>query len=833
MAAGKIEILVQTEVKKSIENMKKQIAQQNKVKKSVNSVASSFKALAKASGIIFAIKKVIDFTKANRDLADVQAISNTKLNSVLKATKGVAGMTSKELQNMASEFQNLTMIGDEVTMSAQATLLTFRNIGEDVFPRTIMAVMDMSQMFGSLESSSLQVGKALNDPITGITALNRVGITFSDTQKEQIKLFQKNGEMAKAQGIILTELENQFGGTAIAMAKTAKGVRTQLANEFGDIQESLGEGWNKISQPSNKKLLEFIKENKAMITGIFSNLPEVAGLAFDTAKTIIRKFVSWEGLSSMGKTIYESFQIAADGLPELLYHATRFSLAPITEFSEWTKSIFDNLWGSVGNSFLKVFNNIPIIGKKLVPDDTLLFPVKSIDSFGEHWNDTLNRMAESGAKLKEIALANFGAIGKNMSGGISGMYSEDLKAFKAGVEKIIEESNRAKEAKDLLDSSSNGPGAEVKILSFAEGLHSQILALEKERLVAKENLVVVQGLISSAERDGLGIGSSQMAIYLEEEKALLSILGLKEREIDQAGELEKRMEKNWDSEKGSKYYNVVMSISKATDWVTQKAKEYAGVIDSFKSTFAAWESYSENQFNKEMSQMEQRLSALQELNEETLSLNEELYNSELDSLNDYLDNDIVSRDEYLKKKAIIDAKKTAQDKKATAEADALEKEITRKKNEEAKKRFDIDKTSSIASATIAGALAIVQALTLGPIAGPIAAGIIGIAAGVQIGYIASEQFIPQYDVGSGNIPNDQIAKVHKGEMIVTKTLADDIRSGKLSLSGGMGAPQGNGSIFQYIQNGDVYDGDEAFEKFYDGVEEAQRQGRLPKWQHIA
>ena len=38
-----------------------------------------------------------------------------------------------------------------------------------------------------LEQTTMRLGKALNDPIKGISALTRVGVTFTDAQKEQIK----------------------------------------------------------------------------------------------------------------------------------------------------------------------------------------------------------------------------------------------------------------------------------------------------------------------------------------------------------------------------------------------------------------------------------------------------------------------------------------------------------------------------------------------------------------------------------------------------------------------------------------------------------------------
>lgn len=163
-----------------------------------------------------------------------------KLESVLKATGGAAGLTSQELQNMANELQKTTTFSDEAILSAESMLLTFRNIGEDTFPRATQAMLDMSQMFGGLESSSVQLGKALNDPVAGISALQRVGITFSDTQKDMIKNFVEMGDIGSAQAIILKEIEQQVGGLSQAMGQTFAGQVEILKNKFDTLKEGIG-----------------------------------------------------------------------------------------------------------------------------------------------------------------------------------------------------------------------------------------------------------------------------------------------------------------------------------------------------------------------------------------------------------------------------------------------------------------------------------------------------------------------------------------------------------------------------------------------------------------
>jgi len=100
---------------------------------------------------------------------------------------------------MADSLQRVTTFDDEAITGAQSLLLTFTKIGRDVFPEATRTVLDMSQALGQdLKSSSIQLGKALNDPITGITSLTRVGVTFTAEQKKLIESLVKTGQVAEA-----------------------------------------------------------------------------------------------------------------------------------------------------------------------------------------------------------------------------------------------------------------------------------------------------------------------------------------------------------------------------------------------------------------------------------------------------------------------------------------------------------------------------------------------------------------------------------------------------------------------------------------------------------
>ena len=171
----------------------------------------------------------------------VQAKAIAQVEAGLKSTGSQAGFTSKQLQAMASDLQSKTLFGDETILKdATAQLLTFTNISGEQFARTQQAALDLAtRLDGDLKGASIQLGKALNDPVANLSALSRSGIQFSDEQKAVIKSMAETGRLAEAQTIILDELNRQYGGSAEAAAK-ADGGFTQLANSFGDLQEAIG-----------------------------------------------------------------------------------------------------------------------------------------------------------------------------------------------------------------------------------------------------------------------------------------------------------------------------------------------------------------------------------------------------------------------------------------------------------------------------------------------------------------------------------------------------------------------------------------------------------------
>ena len=156
-----------------------------------------------------------------------------KLEAILKATGNSAGLSMQEIQNLSAEIGIATLASTQKVRDAAGILLTFKSVQGDVFRDALKLTQDLAEVgFGDLKTGATQLGKALEEPIVGLGALRRVGVSFSDTQKEQIKLFELTGQKVKAQEIILKALNEQVGGAGVKAATGLSGAVDSLQEKF-------------------------------------------------------------------------------------------------------------------------------------------------------------------------------------------------------------------------------------------------------------------------------------------------------------------------------------------------------------------------------------------------------------------------------------------------------------------------------------------------------------------------------------------------------------------------------------------------------------------------
>jgi len=219
---------------------------------------------------------ILKFGKDSVSAAEESAVATARLDQVFKSMGDTTGEASKHAQNYAGALSKRIGVEDEAIMSAQAQLATFGNVSSEtarmsgVFDRATAAAADLAAAgFGTLDTNSVQLGKALQDPAKGLAALARSGVTFTDQQKAQITAMQKSGDLLGAQNVVLKAIEGQVGGTAEATAtNTAK-----MGVAFGELQETIG---NKLL-PVVNSLTGFLTKNMDVLIPLGGAILAVVG----------------------------------------------------------------------------------------------------------------------------------------------------------------------------------------------------------------------------------------------------------------------------------------------------------------------------------------------------------------------------------------------------------------------------------------------------------------------------------------------------------------------------------------------------------------------------
>lgn len=208
-----------------------------KVLGDVGKIAGGFLAANVVAGVGQKLSGFIgDSIKAAQESKEV----NAQLEAVLKSTGSAAGLSADHIRDRAAQLEKASKFEDEAILNGQNLLLTFTNIKGTRFDEATQTMLDMAQALGTdAAGSAIQLGKALNDPKEGISALTRVGVTFTEEQKNQIEAMQEAGDIAGAQGIILAELNKEFGGSAKA-ASDAAGAQEKYKDKMNDLKEQIG-----------------------------------------------------------------------------------------------------------------------------------------------------------------------------------------------------------------------------------------------------------------------------------------------------------------------------------------------------------------------------------------------------------------------------------------------------------------------------------------------------------------------------------------------------------------------------------------------------------------
>ena len=213
------------------------------------------------------------FAYATRE-AYKSELTMARMDGVIRATGQAAGLTTEDLESMAQRISYATLASTDEIRNASAQLLTFKSVGSDAFERVLYASQDLAETgFGSVESSAVALGKAIENPTIGLAALREKGISFTDAQRDMIIDMVRLGDESKAAATLLEIVESQVGGVAKTVADTtAAGKLDTLTQQFSELAREISKSSGALT--AFKAMLDLTSAAVKATTAAVSNSDE-------------------------------------------------------------------------------------------------------------------------------------------------------------------------------------------------------------------------------------------------------------------------------------------------------------------------------------------------------------------------------------------------------------------------------------------------------------------------------------------------------------------------------------------------------------------------------
>jgi hypothetical protein len=462
-AVDRMSAVVQKATSKSVKNL-------NDFAQKANVTANKAFDVGRSSGAI-GLAIAVPLGLAAKAAEDSE-IATKRLNQVFKSMGDTTGKAAIEAANYANKMQFVIGVEDEEIMATQAKLATFKQVSNEtarmtgIFERATNAAFDMAATgFGDAAGNAVQLGKALEDPIKGITALRKSGITFSESEQKKIKILVESGKQLEAQKIVLKAIENQVGGVAKATA-TMSG-KSKAA--FSEVAEAIG----RIVLPQINNLLQKVIPVFQKIVAWIDKNPELAktiamvaagiGIAAITVSVLSFAIGGVAKVMIFTKTVMATFTVTSQLMSGGLSAATvsfkaldaamkanviiliisLIATAVYLIINNWStiKKFFIDLWKGVSDAFKKAWDyiiNLPVMAPvKLIIDNW--DKIKAF--FGDLWENVKGKFMDFMDWLTGIPKRMYTAganIVKSIWDGIKSFINKPIDAIKGMVTKIRE-----------------------------------------------------------------------------------------------------------------------------------------------------------------------------------------------------------------------------------------------------------------------------------------------------------------------------------------------------------------------------------------------------------
>ena len=562
--------------------------------------------------------------KASIEQAAEAEQSYNRLQAVLRATGNTSGLSGKQIAGFADEIEASTLATAEQVQDAAGVMATFRSVTGDTFTRAITLAQDMSAVFGQdLRSSVTQLGKALENPAEGLTALRRIGILFTDSQKELIQSLVDTGKQAEAQKVILDALQSKVGGAGAGEATGLTGSTNRLSDAWGNLLEDIGQ--------------------TSVVAGTAQGALNGLSFVIEGLRNLMKD-------DPIGKQLVDARIDLADQEERLQRLQNYKPILPFTDMSP----MIERQEGRVAKLREEV--------------NSLLAQARKEAQEYETEQQKLKAAQDEAARDRRAEL--LGDQRKKLDEAVDKLATEPAERI-AKVNKELETTKQRLEALREKDGSNAG-SVDAAIKQAEEISRRQIDAIEKPaRDAATRVMESNRKIVDDLQRQMLGLADKRQAFIDQAMGRLSKEAGAAERE-----QTRKLAAQLFDSQAYSEAQKVVDDLSRQLERLTDKR---AGFIQDSVSRL------SDNATSAQRAEVEKLAAALYDQGEAQQKLNKlkqegeqvtnatrtatEAYTSEIERLKNMLDAGAISQDTY--NRAVAAAEKQQLDARKDAEAGAL------------------------------------------------------------------------------------------------------------------------------------------------------------------
>lgn len=405
----------------------------------LSNIMSRLKGLIAGVGFALSIRAIVNAVAEEERVV-------AKLNVAIRNSGSDMATTSKRMRDFADQMSNLTGLGNETFIEMQALLLTFKNIGQDVIPRMVVAATDANAVLGGgLVETLRKLARAINDPVRGLESIQEILDTkVPEATVKTIKALVETGRMAEAQEIILRMLERRFQGSAAAARDTLGGALVALGTAAEDAVKALGNTQGVGLRGAVEGLVDimkFLDRNANVVAGVLAGafagafvrlipvirsttlaifglnaalLANPFGLAAVAIGSIVAVLVTFS--EELGLT-QEKTKVIWEGISQIFTSGVDVIRATLAGFVAIFEQVFDDLRAPLAALAREFYGTFSAIFR---------FAATLTEKFGGLGAETLAALADDLKVLQERAAAAYGLSGKTLGQTFVDAFNESL-----------------------------------------------------------------------------------------------------------------------------------------------------------------------------------------------------------------------------------------------------------------------------------------------------------------------------------------------------------------------------------------------------------------------